>query len=140
MKALLLGEPNQWVRRSDTEKSADGSLVPSQFMRSISFCLLMRRVEFCRELRLEAAAGLFELSFSPRYVSQQCVQLLRTQYQQSEHKYEQDFGIQTHCSPLGGPLRGRNGGCGAGRFLLVSFHAARKAFVRPASSYVKRTQ
>jgi len=30
-------------------------------MRSISFCLLMRSVEFCRELRLEAAAGLFEL-------------------------------------------------------------------------------
>ena len=61
-------------------------------MRSISFSLLMRSVEFRRELRLEASTGLFELRFSPRYVSQQCVQLLRTQYQQSEHEYEQDFG------------------------------------------------
>jgi hypothetical protein len=52
----------------------------------------MRSVEFCLELRLEAAAGLFELSFSPHHVSQQCVQLLWTQCQQSEHKYEQDFG------------------------------------------------
>src|SRR5579864_5016901 len=80
--------------------SEDGSLVPSQFIRSISFCVVLHSVEFRRELRLEAAAGLFELSFSPRHVSQQCVQLLRTQYQQAEHDYEQDFGTQTHDSPL----------------------------------------
>jgi hypothetical protein len=61
----------------------------------------MHSVEFRRELRFEAAAGLFELSFSPRYVSQQFVQLLWTQYQESEHKYEQNFGTQTHDSPLG---------------------------------------
>ena len=39
-------------------------------------------------LPFEAAAGLFELGFSPRHVSQQGVQLLQTEQQQSEHKYE----------------------------------------------------
>jgi hypothetical protein len=91
-------------------------------MRSISFSTLMCSVEFRRELRLEAAAGLFERSFSPRYVSQQCVQLLWTQYQQSEDKYEQDFGAQTHDSPLGDALVLGNGGCCGGRLLFVSFH------------------
>lgn len=75
-------------------------MVSNQFMRGISLALLMRSVEFRCELTLESAACLFELSFSPCHVSQQCVQLLWTQYQQSEHKYEQDFGAKTHDSPL----------------------------------------
>jgi hypothetical protein len=54
-------------------------------------------------------------------VSQQRVQLLWTQYQQSEHKYEQDFGTQTHDSPLGNAFAG-NGSCRSGRLLFVSFH------------------
>jgi|ERR1700685_3529057 hypothetical protein len=96
--------------------------MPSSIMRSISFSLLMRSVEFRRELRFEAAAGLFELDFSPRHVSQQRVQLLWTQYQQSEHKYEQDFGSQTHDSPLGNALLvGSGGGC-SGWLLFVSLH------------------
>src|SRR5580700_4486684 len=99
--------------------SEDGSLVPSQFMRSISFCVVLHSVEFRRELRLEAAAGLFELSFSPRHVSQQCVQLLRTQYQQAEQEYEQDFGTQTHDSPLGYALVLGDGGCDAGRLCFI---------------------
>jgi len=57
-------------------------------MRSISFSVLLHSVEFRRELRLEAAAGLFELSLRPHHVAQQCVQLLWTQYQQAEHEYE----------------------------------------------------
>jgi hypothetical protein len=61
-------------------------------MRSLSFSILMHGVEFRRELRFEAAAGLFELSLSPRQVSQQRVQMLWTQHQQAEHEYEQDFG------------------------------------------------
>ena len=94
----------------------------SQFMRSISFSLLMRSVEFRRELRLEAAAGLFELGFSPRHVPQQCMQLFRTQYQQSDHKYEQDFTTQSHNSPLSNALLLGDGGCYSGRLLFVSFH------------------
>jgi hypothetical protein len=89
-------------------------------MRSISLSLLMRSVEFRRELRLEAAARFFELGFSPRHVSQQRVQLLRTQYQQSEHNDEQDFGAHTHDSPLGNALVAGNGGC-AGWLLFLSF-------------------
>jgi hypothetical protein len=42
---------------------------PSQFMRSISFSVLMHRVEFRRELRFEASARLFELSFGARHMS-----------------------------------------------------------------------
>jgi hypothetical protein len=57
-------------------------------MRSIDASLAMRSVEFRRELRLEAAARLFKLGFGPRHVSQQCVQLLWTQDEQSEHDYE----------------------------------------------------
>jgi hypothetical protein len=57
-------------------------------MRRLSFSVLMRSGEFLRELRFEASAGLFELRFSPHHVSQQCVHLLRTQYQQSEYEYE----------------------------------------------------
>jgi hypothetical protein len=91
-------------------------------MRSISFSRLMRSVEFRRELSLETAAGLFKLSFSPRHVSQQCVQLLRTQYQQSEHKHEQDFGTYPHDSPLGCVLAAGDGDRGADRLLFISFH------------------
>src|ERR1700674_4481839 len=122
MKAPLLGEPNHWVRCSDTEDSEDGSLVPNQFRRGINLLLLMRSIEFCRELRLEAAARLCELGFSPRHLSQQCVQLIWTQYQQSEHKYEQDFGTKTHDSPLSYALVVCNGGCCVGRPLFVGLH------------------
>jgi len=66
----------------------------------ISLSFWMRRIEFRRELRLEVAPRLCELSFCARHVSQQRVQLLRTQYQQSEHDYEQDFETQTHVSLL----------------------------------------
>jgi len=68
---------------------------------SISFSVLLRSVEFRSELRLEVPAGLFELSFRPHHMSQQRVQLLRTQDQQSEHEYEQDFCTEAHDSPLG---------------------------------------
>src|SRR4029077_17615172 len=87
----------------------------------------MHNFEFRGELRLEAAAHLFELSFSPRHVSQQCVQLLWTQYQQSEHEDEQDFNTQTHDSPLGDALFTSNGGCCAGGLLFVSFHGCLEA-------------
>src|ERR1700720_1426752 len=70
-------------------------------MRRLSLSILMRSVELCRELRLETAARLFELGFRPRYMSQQFVQLPWTQYQQSEHKYEQNFRCETHDSLLG---------------------------------------
>ena len=63
-------------------------------MRSISFTLLVGSFEFRLELSLEAAARLFELSLSPSHMSQQSVQLLWTQYEQSEHQYEQDFRTQ----------------------------------------------
>src|SRR5690348_7133823 len=76
-----------------------GSLVPHQFMRGLSLALVMRSFEFRPKLRLEVAACLFELSLSPCHASQQCVQLLWTQYQQSEHKHEQDLRSKTHASP-----------------------------------------
>jgi hypothetical protein len=44
----------------------------------ISFSFLMRGVELGRKLRPEAGAGLFDLRFSRRRVSQQHLQLLRT--------------------------------------------------------------
>jgi len=69
-------------------------------MRGIDFSLRKRSVEFRCELRLESAACGFELGFSPSHVSQQCVHLLWTQYQQSEHYYEQDFRAKAHDSPL----------------------------------------
>jgi hypothetical protein len=47
---------------------------------------------------LEAAAGLFELSFSPRHVSQQSVHMLWSQYHESEQKHEQDFRSKAHDS------------------------------------------
>ena len=112
------------VKFAETEGfvSPQESNLLTQFMRSISSSILICSLELRRELRLEAAAGLFELGFSPRHVSQQRVQLLWTQYQQSEHKYEQDFGTQTHDSALGNAwLVGNVGGC-SGRLLFVSFH------------------
>jgi hypothetical protein len=99
--------------------------------------VLLHSVEFRRELRLEAAAGLFELSFSPRHVSQQCVQLLRTQYQQSEHEYEQDFGSQTHGSPPGYALVVGDSGCDAGRLFFVSFHGCLEAADALSDSFAK---
>ena len=59
-------------------------------MRSISLALWMHSIEF-RELRQNAAAHFCKLSFCARHVSQQCVQLLWTQDQQSEHDYEQEL-------------------------------------------------
>jgi len=97
----------------------------------------MGSVEFRRELRLEAPARIFELGFSPRHVSQQCVQLLWTQNQQSEHKYEQDFGTQTHESPRGYALVVGNGGCCAGRLLFVSFHGCLEAADALSDSFTK---
>jgi hypothetical protein len=97
----------------------------------------MRSVEFRRDLRLEAAARLFELGFGPRHMSQQCVQLLWTQYQQSEHEYEQDFGTQTHDSPLGYDLVVGNGGCCARRLLVVSFHGCLEAADALSDSFTK---
>ena len=70
-------------------------------MRNASLFFLMRSVEFRRELRLEAAARLFELGFGLRHMAQECMQPLWTQYQQPEDNDEQDFGTQTHDSPLG---------------------------------------
>src|SRR5713101_8823700 len=117
--------------------SENGSPVPNQFLRSISLSFLMRSVEFRRELRLEAAARLSELGFSPRHVSQKCVQLLWTQYQQSEHKYEQDFRAKTHDLPLGYALVVGNGGCCAGRLLFVSFHGCLEAADALSDSFAK---
>ena len=77
------------------------SLVPSQFMRAIGLALPRRSIEFCRQLRLEATARVFELSFSPRHVGQHCVQPLWTQNQEPEHKHEQNFRAKTHDSLLG---------------------------------------
>jgi hypothetical protein len=97
----------------------------------------MRSVEFRRELRLEAAARLFEPGFSSRHMSQQCVQLLWTQYQQTKHNYEQDFGTQTHDSPLGYALVVGTGGCWAGRMLLVGFHGCLEASDALSDSFTK---
>src|SRR5713226_4601338 len=74
---------------------------------------------------------------SPRHVSQQCVQLLWTQNQQSEHKYEEDFGTQTHESPLGYALVVGNGGCCADRLLFVSFHGCLEAADALSDSFAK---
>ena len=95
------------------------------------------QLEFRRELRFEAAAGLFELSFSPRHVSQQCVQLLRTLHHQSEHEYEQDFGTKTHDSPLDHALVVGDGGCDAGRLFFVSFHGCLEAANALSNSFAK---
>jgi hypothetical protein len=58
-------------------------------------------MEFCREVRLYPARRILEFRFCPRYVSQHRVQPLRSQYQECEHKHDQDFNAETHNSPLG---------------------------------------
>jgi hypothetical protein len=97
----------------------------------------MCSAEFCCELRFEAAARLFELDFSPRQVSQQCVQLLWTQDQQSEHKYEENFGTQAHGSPLGCALVIGNDGRWAWRLVFVSFHGCLEAADPLSDSFTK---
>jgi len=59
------------VRRSDTGDPGMGHWSPANFVRSVSLSIHMRSAEFRRELRLEAAACLFEVGFRPRHVSQQ---------------------------------------------------------------------
>jgi hypothetical protein len=97
----------------------------------------MRSVEFRRELRLETAARLLELGFSLRYMSQKCVQTLWTQYQQSEHDYEQDFRTETHDSPLGHAWNFGNGGLCTGWLLFVSFHRCLEAADTLSNSLAK---
>src|SRR6266852_886173 len=121
--------PGNWA-------SAQALRPTSSKSRGISLTPLTRSVEFRRELRLEAAACLFELGFSPCHVSQQCVQLLWTQNQQSEHKHEQDFGTQTHDSPLGQALVVGNGGCCAGRLLFI-FNSYLEAADALSNSFAK---
>jgi transcriptional regulator with GAF, ATPase, and Fis domain len=60
---------------------------------------------------------------SPRNVSQHCVQLLWSQYDESEHNHKQDFSAKTHDSPLGHALAVGSGGCCVGQPLFVSFHS-----------------
>src|SRR2546425_10941027 len=105
-------------------------------MGGLSLTLVMRSIEFRRELRLEAAACLFELSFSPCHASQQCVQLLWTQYQQSEHNHEQNFRAKTHDSPLGQALVVGNRGCCA-VWLLFVFHNCLEAADALSDSFTK---
>src|SRR5713101_9453012 len=105
-------------------------------MRAIGFAVLMRSIEFRSELRLEAAACLFELSSSPGHVSQQGVQLLWTQYQQSEHNHEQNFRAKTHDSPLGQALVVGNRGCCA-VWLLFVFHSCLEAADALSDSFAK---
>src|SRR5712692_5932616 len=106
-------------------------------MRGLSLALVMRSIEFCPKLRLEAAACLFELSLSPCQASQQGVQLLWTQYQQSEHKHEQDSRSKTHDSPLGQALVVGNGGCCCTGRLLFIFHGCLEAADALSDSFAK---
>lgn len=50
-------------------------------MRTIRFDFPVTRLKFRAQLRLEAAARFFKLSFSARHVSQDCVQAPWTQHQ-----------------------------------------------------------
>jgi hypothetical protein len=75
-------------------------------------------VYFCCELRPQATACLFKLGFKARRMSQQSVQLLWTQYKQSEHEDEQDFGSEAQGSPLAYFLIAGTGyGCGRAFFV-----------------------
>jgi hypothetical protein len=65
------------------------------------------------------------------------VQLLWTQYQQAEHKYEQDFGTQTHDSSLGYPVVAGDAACDAGRLFFVSFHGCLEAADALSDSFAK---
>src|ERR1700693_6000609 len=58
-------------------------------------------VELCCKLRSWATRRILEFSFCPRQVDQHCVQPLRTQYQECEHKHEEHFHAETHDSLLG---------------------------------------
>jgi hypothetical protein len=126
MKALLLAEPMRadaadWLFRCRV--CEDGSLVLNQVMRTIRFDFPVTRLKFRAQLRLEAAARFFKLSFSARHVSQDCVQALWTQHQQSEHQHEQDFRAEPHASPLVQALIVGND-CGwVGRFIFLSLHS-----------------
>src|SRR5438270_1310183 len=97
-----------------------------------------RSIEFRRELRLEAACCLFELSLSARDVPQQFVHLLWTHHQQTEYKYEQNFGTEPHASPPSYALVVGNGGCCcADRLLVVSFHGCLKAADALSNSFTE---
>jgi hypothetical protein len=65
-------------------------------MRAIGLALSMRSLKFGAELRLYAARRILEFSFSPRHVSQHCMQPLWSQYNESEHDHKQDFSAETH--------------------------------------------
>jgi len=97
----------------------------------------MCNFEFRRELRLEAAPCLFKLGFSPCHVSQQYLQLSRTQDQQSEHNYEQDFDAKTHDSPLGYTLFAGNAGCCAAGLLFAGLHGCLEAADALSDSFAK---
>jgi len=72
------------VRRSDS------------FIRAIGFAGTRLGIEFCPELRLETAASLYELSFSPRSVKQHGAESFRPQHEESKHKREYDFRPESH--------------------------------------------
>src|ERR1700722_16850484 len=96
-------------------------------MRTIRFDFPVTRLKFRAQLRLETAARFFKLSFSARHVSQDCVQALWTQHQQSERQHEQDFRAEPHASPLVQALIVSNV-CGwVGRFIFLSLHSLLKA-------------
>ena len=92
-------------------------------MRTIRFDFPVTRLKFRAQLRLEAAARFFKLSFSARQVSQDCVQALWTQHQQSEHQHEQDFRAEPHASPLVQALIVGNDRGWVGRFIFLSLHS-----------------
>src|SRR5215472_1794423 len=94
-----LGEP-PWRIRCPIPKIRGWLTGRTQFRRGISFAFLIRSIDFRREVRPEFAPCLFELGFSSRHLRPQTVELLGTQQDQSEHKYEQDFTPNTHDSPL----------------------------------------
>jgi len=57
-------------------------------MRTVDFAVPMRSIKFRTQLRLEAAACLFELCFGSRHVSQHCVQAFWAQHHESERNQE----------------------------------------------------
>src|ERR1700686_890829 len=58
-------------------------------------------------------------------------------YQQSEHKYEENFGTQARGSPLGYALVAGNGGCWTGWLVFVSFHGCLEAADTLSDSFTK---
>src|SRR5581483_8018288 len=69
-------------------------------MREIGSVVTRRSIEFCRELRLEAAARLFKASFGPGDVPQDRVEPLGAEYQHAEHENKEYFCAEAHHSPL----------------------------------------